>query len=57
MTYITKYVKPLSELKRELETTPENIKHYMKYEGLQGDIDSLDYIDLKIKEYHQINSK
>ena len=57
MTYITKYVKPLSELKKELETTPENIKYYMKYEGLQGNIDSLNYIDLKIKEYHQINSK
>jgi hypothetical protein len=57
MTYIIKYVKPLTELKKELETTPENIKHYMKYEGLQGDIESLDYIDLKIKEYYQINSK
>ena len=37
MTYITKHLPSLEELKKELETNPEKIKYYTKYEGFDGD--------------------
>lgn len=55
MTYITKYVPNLEELKRELEENPNNIKFYSKYEGFTGDSDSIDYLNEKLNEYY--NSK
>jgi hypothetical protein len=55
MTYIVKQLPTLEELKKELDTTPDNIKIYMKYEGYQGPEGSIDYLTNKIKEY--INSK
>jgi hypothetical protein len=39
------------DLKRELETYPENIKYYSKYEGFNGSSESIKYIEQKIKEY------
>ncbi len=51
MTYITKYLRSVEDIKKELEEYPENIKYYMKYQGFTGDSDSIDFINLKIKEY------
>jgi hypothetical protein len=55
MTYITVYLPALEELKKQLETNPDRIKTYMKYEGYQGPEGSIDYLTNKIEEY--INSK
>jgi hypothetical protein len=53
MTYIVKYLPLLEQLKNELENNPENIKHYIKYEGYSGSSDSIDYLETKIKEYYE----
>jgi hypothetical protein len=52
MTKITKYLRNLEELKKELEENPENIKYYIGYMGFNSEDDrSIDFINEKIKEY------
>ncbi len=51
MTYITKHLPSLEELKKELETNPEKIKYYTKYEGFDGLDGTTDYIVEKLEEH------
>jgi hypothetical protein len=51
MTYITKHLPSLEELKKELEENPEKIKIYLKYEGFEGPEGTIDYITNKIEEH------
>lgn len=53
MTYITKHLPTLEELKKELDQTPTNIQIYAKYEGFDGESDAIDYIDIKLQEYYK----
>ena len=53
MTYITKHLPSLEELKKELENNPEKIKIYLKYEGFEGPEGTTYYIIKKIKEYYE----
>jgi hypothetical protein len=57
MSYIVKYLSNIEDLKKELETTPENIRYYAKYEGFDGSSEAIDYIDEKIAEYILNKSK
>jgi hypothetical protein len=51
MTYITKHLPPLEELKKELENNPKQIETYMKYMGFEGTEGTIDYITKKIEEH------
>jgi len=51
MTYITKHLPELEELKKELEDNPDRIKIYMKYMGFEGQEGTIDYITKKIEEH------
>ena len=52
MTKITKYLRSLEEIKKELEENPNNIKYYMGYEGFNSeDPNSIDFVEQKIEEY------
>jgi hypothetical protein len=51
MSYITKYLSEIDDLKKEFEDNPDVIKHYVKYEGFTGSSESMTYIEEKIKEY------
>jgi hypothetical protein len=51
MTYITKHLPKVDELKKELEETPDNIEIYMKYMGFEGPEGSIDYLIKKIEEH------
>ena len=51
MTYITKHLPEVDELKKELEEHPNNIEIYMKYMGFQGPEGSTDYLTKKIEEH------
>lgn len=53
MTYITKYLPDLKNLKKELKDYPDNIRIYSKYEGYVGDEKSMKYLREKIKEYYK----
>jgi len=51
MTYITKHLPPLEELKKELEVNPKRIEMYVKYMGFEGPEGTIDYITSKIEEH------
>ena len=51
MTYITKHLPTVEDLKKELEQYPNNINIYMKYEGYQGPEGSIEYLTKKIEEH------
>jgi hypothetical protein len=52
MTKITKHLRSVEEIKKELEQYPENIVFYMGYMGYQSeDPGSIDFVNEKIKEY------
>jgi hypothetical protein len=52
MTKITKHLRSVEEIKKELERYPENIIFYMGYMGYQSeDSGSIDFVNEKIKEY------
>ena len=53
MTYITKHLSTLEELKRELEENPDRIKIYAKYEGFEGPDGTIDYIIEKLEEHYK----
>jgi hypothetical protein len=51
MTYITKHLPKVEELKKQLEENPNNIEIYMKYMGFEGPEGSIDYLEQKIEEH------
>ena len=52
MTKITKHLKSVEEIKKELEMYPENIKYYMGYMGFESHYEgSINFINQKIEEY------
>jgi hypothetical protein len=51
MTYITKHLPPLEELKKELENNPKRIEMYVKYMGFEGPEGTIDYVTSKIEEH------
>jgi hypothetical protein len=51
MTYITKHLNSLEELKKELEDNPKRIEIYMRYMGFEGPEGTIDYITNKIEEH------
>ncbi len=53
MTYITKHLPILEQLKKELEENPERIKIYAKYEGFEGPDGTTDYIIEKLEEHYK----
>jgi hypothetical protein len=53
MTYITKHLPSLEELKKELEEHPERIKIYAKYEGFEGPDGTTDYLIEKLEEHYK----
>jgi hypothetical protein len=53
MTYITKHLPSLEELKKELEEHPDRIKIYAKYEGFEGPDGTTDYIIEKLEEHYK----
>jgi hypothetical protein len=55
MTYTTLYLGSLDKLKEELKKHPENIKYYMKYMGVNGPTESVDYLNKKIEEFLKNN--
>lgn len=52
MSYIIKHLTDINTLKTELENYPNRIKNYAKYDTFIGNIDSVKFINKKIKEYY-----
>jgi hypothetical protein len=52
MSYILKYIVTKEELQKELQSFPENIKYYAKYDTFIGDSNAVKYIESKLHEYY-----
>ena len=50
MTYIKKFLPQINELKEELEKNPEKIWIYQKYDVYLGDLESIQFLQSKIKQ-------
>jgi hypothetical protein len=50
MTYIKKFLPKLEVLQKELEENPENIWIYQKYNVYLGDLESIEFLQSKIKQ-------
>jgi hypothetical protein len=57
MSFTKKYVPPLLELKKEIDTNPDIIKYYAKYEAFIGDSDSLEFLFQAISHNSKLNPK
>ncbi len=53
MTYITAHLSKLEDLKKELERDPDKIRIYAKYMRYEGPSESIDYLEVKLKEYSE----
>ena len=51
MSFVVRYLPPLQELKRQFETSPNIIEHYIKFEGFNGSTESVKYLQEKIKTF------
>lgn len=51
MSKIVKYLREVEDIKKELESYPENIRYYMGYEGYCGSSESIEFVKEKIEEY------
>ena len=50
MTYIKTFLPKLEDLKEELEKNPEKIWIYKKYDVYLGDLESIQFLQSKIKQ-------
>ena len=53
MTYITAHLPSLEDLKMQLEQDPDKLRIYAKYMGYEGPSESMDYLEVKLKEYFE----
>lgn len=55
MTYISRYLPELGELKSQIEKNPEILSMYTKYMGFNGSSESIDYLIKKLQEFSKNN--
>lgn len=55
MTYISRYLPELGELKSEIEKNPDILKIYAKYMGFNGSSESIDFLIKKLSEFSKNN--
>jgi hypothetical protein len=57
MSFTKKYVPPLLELKKEIDTNPDIIKYYAKYDTFIGDVDSIQFLIQQLTNNLKLNPK
>lgn len=55
MTYVSRYLPELGELKSQIEKNPEILSMYAKYMGFNGSSESIDYLIKKLHEFSKNN--
>ena len=53
MSYIYTHLPELKDLKKNVETNPNVLHYYSKYEGFVGSDESVNYLTTKLKEYYE----
>lgn len=52
MSYVYIHLPQLEDLKKNVETNPDVIRYYAKYEGFIGTAESINYLTEKIEQYY-----
>jgi hypothetical protein len=52
MSYVKTFLPELSELKDRIQTNPDILRYYSKYEGVIGSSESIDYLTQQIEKYY-----
>lgn len=55
MSFVKKYVPPISDLKKEIDANPEILKYYSKFEGFVGDSDSIQFLIQQLNNNLKLN--
>lgn len=53
MSYIYTHLPEINDLTKNVETNPDVIRYYAKYEGYVGSEESINYLTKKIDEYYK----
>jgi hypothetical protein len=53
MSYIYTHLPEINDLKKNVETNPDVIRYYAKYEGFVGSEESINYLTKKVDEYYK----
>ena len=53
MSYVYTHLPELNDLKENIETNPDVLRYYSKYEGFVGSDESVNYLTTKLKEYYE----
>jgi len=53
MSYIYTHLPELKDLKQNVETNPDVLRYYSKYEGFVGSPASIEYLTEQIKNYYE----
>ena len=52
MSYIYTHLPELKDFKQNIETNPDVLRYYSKYEGFVGSSESIEYLTQEIKKYY-----
>ena len=52
MSYTHTHLPHIEDLKESIESNPDVLKRYAKYEWFIGSTESMNYLDKKLKEYY-----
>jgi hypothetical protein len=53
MSYVYTHLPQIEDLKKNIETNPNVLRYYSKYDGFVGSTESVNYLTQKIKEYNE----
>ena len=53
MSYIYTHLPEINDLKKNIETNPNVLSYYSKYDAFVGSTESVNYLTQKIKEYDE----
>jgi|SaaInl6LU_22_DNA_1037377.scaffolds.fasta_scaffold122467_3 hypothetical protein len=56
MSYTHTHLPEINDLKKNIETNPDVVRYYAKYEGFVGSEESINYLTKKIDEYYKRKS-
>ena len=52
MSYVYTHLPELKDLKQNIETNPDVLRYYAKYEGFVGSSESVNYLTKKLEKYY-----